>query len=633
MPALNAQLMNMPDRRQVSLRWLIGAILVGVTSIFLMGGALFAALEGKQELASPGKAFQRKAGEQRTGDLARKGDKPGIDLSVSSASSNVMMVSTVIREGNRDVVKVRPFLQIATSLAVGPRADLTYPSYDPAAIFAQGGGDSQSPAGATGQIYGANVDSEVTLQQDEFNPDDPKIIRSARQRDSDIEELVRQAAPRLTNGTASLASVAYFDPGRFSASENGFLVPQGFTITAENVTSRPMIAGEDYKGVRYEERVVRVRVAASVSFILKTEGMDEAEAGLIEKVLSADLGNSSLQPEDRVRIAFGIDNRSDDEPKKQAIRISVYRNTTHMVSIARTDDGRFIYAQEPDQIPQVASEDSRREQPVGRLPALYDGVFRASLGEGLGKDVATKLVRILASDVDIATRISPADEMNVFLSLEEGQEKASGKSDILFVALKLGDSTRRYYRFVDPKTGQTDYYDEDGKNVRKTLLRQPVPGGRFRSQFGRRYHPILKVSKMHWGVDWSAPRGTPILAAGDGTIESAGWESGYGKHTRVKHINGYTTSYSHQSTIANGIVPGAKVRQGQIIGYVGSTGLSTGPHLHYEVVVNGTKVDPMRIRLPTGKALRDDQLPVFLAERDRINALLGRDKEQQLAQF
>jgi murein DD-endopeptidase MepM/ murein hydrolase activator NlpD len=138
---------------------------------------------------------------------------------------------------------------------------------------------------------------------------------------------------------------------------------------------------------------------------------------------------------------------------------------------------------------------------------------------------------------------------------------------------------------------------------------------------------------MHWGVDWTAPRGTPILSAGDGTVEFAGWESGYGKQTRIRHLNGYITSYSHQSAIAGGIVPGAKVRQGQLIGYVGSTGLSTGPHLHYEVVVNGAKVDPMRIRLPKGKALKESQIAAFKAERDRIEALLASKAGDQLAQF
>ena len=242
-------------------------------------------------------------------------------------------------------------------------------------------------------------------------------------------------------------------------------------------------------------------------------------------------------------------------------------------------------------------------------------------------------MRILASDVDIGQSVSPNDELNVFLSLEDGEEKPTKKSDVLYVSARLGETTRKYYRFVDASTGQADYYDESGKNVRKTLLRQPVPGGVFRSPFGMRYHPILKVSKMHWGVDWAAPRGTPILAAGDGVVEIGRLGSGLRQADRDQAHQRLQDDLFAPECIAPGIVPGAHVRQGQIIGYVGSTGLSTGPHFHFEIAVNGTKVDPMRIRLPQGKALKEDQLAVFNAERDRIDALLNRDKEDQLAQY
>src|SRR5690606_5305192 len=178
--------------------------------------------------------------------------------------------------------------------------------------------------------------------------------------------------------------------------------------------------------------------------------------------------------------------------------------------------------------------------------------------------------------------------------------------------------------------GTVDYFDKDGRSARQFLLRSPVPTGQFRSGFGMRRHPILGYSRMHSGVDWSAPRGTPIIAAGNGTVKKAGWASGYGKQVQIQHANGYVSSYSHQSEIAKGIVPGATVRQGQVIGYVGSTGLSNGPHLHYELIVNGTKVDPMRVRLPGGKALKDEELEAFLAERDRIDALLRSDDDPQL---
>ena len=138
-----------------------------------------------------------------------------------------------------------------------------------------------------------------------------------------------------------------------------------------------------------------------------------------------------------------------------------------------------------------------------------------------------------------------------------------------------------------------------------------------------RRHPVLRYRKLHSGVDWSAPRGTPIIAAGSGTVIKAGWAGGYGKQTQIQHANGYVSSYSHQTAYAKGIRDGARVRQGQVIGYVGSTGLSTGPHLHYEVIVNGRKVDPMRIRLPQGRALKGEMLDAFLAERDRVDSLVN----------
>jgi murein DD-endopeptidase MepM/ murein hydrolase activator NlpD len=145
----------------------------------------------------------------------------------------------------------------------------------------------------------------------------------------------------------------------------------------------------------------------------------------------------------------------------------------------------------------------------------------------------------------------------------------------------------------------------------------------MRSGFGARRHPILGYTKMHTGVDWGAPNGSPIIATGNGTIEKAGWEGGYGKYIRIQHANGYKTAYGHMSAFARGIRPGVRVRQGQIIGFVGSTGLSTGPHCHYEVLVNGRFVNPMRIKLPRGRELDGQTLVGFSRERDRIEQLLG----------
>ena len=147
--------------------------------------------------------------------------------------------------------------------------------------------------------------------------------------------------------------------------------------------------------------------------------------------------------------------------------------------------------------------------------------------------------------------------------------------------------------------------------------------GIIRSGFGWRVHPILGYRRLHTGVDYAAPRMTPIMAAGNGVVEKAGPTSGYGNFVLLRHTNGYETGYGHQSRFAKGIVPGARVRQGQIIGYVGSTGLSTGPHLHFEIRVNGSPVDPLRIRLPRGRVLEGELLGGFERERERIDALLA----------
>jgi murein DD-endopeptidase MepM/ murein hydrolase activator NlpD len=240
-----------------------------------------------------------------------------------------------------------------------------------------------------------------------------------------------------------------------------------------------------------------------------------------------------------------------------------------------------------------------------------------------------QLVKLLASDVDYQARVHPADRLQVFFSNPDDGDSATDQSELLYVSSTFGGSLRNFYRF-QMEDGSVDYFNEEGRSSRPFLLRKAVPTGVFRSGFGMRRHPILGYSRMHTGVDWAAPSGTPIIAAGDGIVEKAGWDSGYGRQTIIRHANGYESSYNHQSAFAQGVVPGARVRQGQVIGYVGSSGLATGPHLHYELIVNDTKVDPMRVRLPNSKVLKGPELEAFERERERIDELLEADASGQL---
>jgi murein DD-endopeptidase MepM/ murein hydrolase activator NlpD len=248
------------------------------------------------------------------------------------------------------------------------------------------------------------------------------------------------------------------------------------------------------------------------------------------------------------------------------------------------------------------------------------------------KDMTALIIKLLASNVDFQAQLRPTDSLEAFFSVADSAGQATEDSELLYVNARFGDTQTRFYRFQDPDDGTVDYFDENGKSIRQFLLRNPVPNGIFKSGFGMRRHPILGFARMHTGVDWAAPRGTAIIAAGNGTVEKAGWDSGgYGNQTIVRHANGYESSYNHQSAIAKGVVPGAKIRQGQVIGWVGTTGESTGPHLHYELIVNGTKVDPLRIRLPGGKSLQGEALAKFEDERKRIDTLLNNQTPDQVA--
>jgi murein DD-endopeptidase MepM/ murein hydrolase activator NlpD len=235
--------------------------------------------------------------------------------------------------------------------------------------------------------------------------------------------------------------------------------------------------------------------------------------------------------------------------------------------------------------------------------------------------VIADLIRVYSYDVDFQRKTQPGDSFEVLYVGED--ENPDSKADVLYASLTIGGEVRKFYRYQTGDDGLVDYYDESGKSARKFLVRKPVANAIMRSGFGARNHPILGYTKMHTGVDWAAPQGTPIFASGTGVVEKVGWEGGYGKYIRIKHNNGYETAYGHMTAFARGMQPGTRVRQGQVIGFVGSTGLSTGAHVHYEILVNGRFVDPMRIKLPRGRALEGAVLANFDKERERIDGVMA----------
>jgi murein DD-endopeptidase MepM/ murein hydrolase activator NlpD len=230
------------------------------------------------------------------------------------------------------------------------------------------------------------------------------------------------------------------------------------------------------------------------------------------------------------------------------------------------------------------------------------------------------MIRIYSYDVDFQRRVQTGDAFDVLYADDETGE---GHGEVRYVSLTLGGETKRYYHYQTTDDGTYDYYDETGKSAKKFLVRKPVAVGIMRSGFGERNHPLLHYMKSHTGVDWAAPFGTPIFAAGNGSIDEIGVKGGYGKYVRLRHANGYETAYGHMTAFARGLNVGSRVRQGQVIGFVGSTGLSTGAHVHFEILINDRFVNPMTVRLPRGRVLDGTALASFEKNREQLDALMA----------
>ena len=270
----------------------------------------------------------------------------------------------------------------------------------------------------------------------------------------------------------------------------------------------------------------------------------------------------------------------------------------------------------------VAGEDKKK---LFSKLKLYEVEIHNSIYESLKKidtpdEIIMEFVQLYSFDIDFQRDIRKGNMIKIFFEIyTDSQNNYIKSGNINFSEIILDDESYELYRFQSEGDEFVEYFNSDGKSATKALMKTPINGARLSSGFGMRKHPILGYNKKHQGVDFAAPTGTPIMAAGTGHIEFVGNNGGAGKYIRIKHLNGYKTSYSHLSKYASGIQKNVKVRQGQVIGYVGNTGLSTGPHLHYEVIFNGKRINPMKMKLPSGKQLKDKNLEIFLAEKNRIN--------------
>lgn len=608
-PPLRADGEEPGSSRSVNIRWFASTILAGVLGMGLLGATIVTSLNGVTNMASPGvfarwDPYSGRAG--RGTNSVRKGDQIALGRGVDE-DRQTFRVSTTSKVGNREIVRTRPVTRIAANLSLAA-VNVDIPKFNPAAMFAEND-EPLPPADAEpasdGDISYVVRDLKGMRIGTEEGPTTPLDEVLASVRDTAAMEMVQSNDFQAAFGGIEA-------PGLQTASLASLAPAPNVTVVAKTST-RATASGND------GERVVTAQANERLADILLREGASAAEARDIADAFGAQsgYGTMGLQAGQTVRILMApLPNG-----RQQPVRIIVTNGKTESI-VALSDTGGYVSVADAPEIAmegEIVTEDQESAS-AGDL-SLYQSFYGTALMKGVPKPVIEELVRVFSYDADFQRKAGRGDSFQVlYVSDDAGQ--VDGKPEILYTSLVSGGEVRRYYRYQAPD-GTVDYYDEEGRSARKFLVRKPIAQAVLRSGFGLRRHPILGYSKMHTGVDWGAPRGTPIYAAGNGVIEYAERKGGYGNQVKIRHANGYETAYGHMSGFARGLKPGMRVRQGQVIGYVGSTGLSTGPHLHYEVLVNGRFVNPMRIKVPRGQELEGPALAEFQRERERIDALAG----------
>ena len=296
-----------------------------------------------------------------------------------------------------------------------------------------------------------------------------------------------------------------------------------------------------------------------------------------------------------------------------------------------TRDGRDIYALKDPESGWLAI---RAIRPVDTYLTFANGtingsIYKSTITAGVPDAAFNEYVRVMGFSVDFQREIRNGDVFELLYETTYDQITGNAVNTRLhYASLKLSGNQLAFYRYENSDSG-IGWFDRNGASAARTLIRTPISGARLSSSFGRRKHPVSGYTAMHKGVDFAAPTGTPIIAAGSGVVSKAGWRGSYGRYVRIRHNSTYDTAYAHMKSIARGISAGSRVQQGQIIGYVGSTGRSTGPHLHYEILVNNRQVNPVTVRLPTGTRLDEVYLPAFSRQVDLVDAeVLSRGSTQ-----
>jgi murein DD-endopeptidase MepM/ murein hydrolase activator NlpD len=605
-------------------QWFSGTILTGVCGAALMGGAVFASLDGETNFATVPERVENvlRGAIGAIGDrlaTTRKSDRLP-PAGEASGARQVIRDTKPVRVGEREVMRVRTYVRVSANLTLST-SDLTasIPPFNAQKLLAAAGTD-----GVPVDEQGAEPDAEVSFVTRDLAGLLPRmrVTAAGALPIDDVLHRVRETA-NWTGSSPARFQVASLPPAGsvppLAYAADGTPDPYaGFEtrIVPENITLLAKTASQTTGGNSWSERAIVVKKGDSIVSILKELGASQDEIKAIAAALGPRGRDGGLKEGQKLRILVAA---SSVTPRAQPIRVIISGDSAIEAVVALSDRGKYVSVDVASMNTEVG--DSTDDEDDGTGMRLYHSLYETALRNHIPRPVIEGLIRIYSYDVDFQHKAQPGDSFEVVYAGEE-DAAPDAKADVMFATLTVGGDTKKFYRFQTPDDGVVDYYDETGKSAKKFLVRKPLGQGIMRSGFGSRNHPLLGYMKMHTGVDWAAPLGTPIYASGNGVVDKVGWESGYGKYVRIRHSNGYETAYGHMTAFARATQPGARVRQGQVIGYVGSTGLSTGPHLHYEILVNGRFVDPLRLKLPRGRVLDGSLLANFEKERDALDAMV-----------
>ena len=608
-------------------KWLVSTMIAGTVGIAALGIALYGAMnveDGSGMVESLKKAsvaalepFKPKTmdNKQLTSSFGKSDRLPATSQGLSTRY--IIHDSVVQKKQGREFIAIKPYARIVTRLATNVSAEQeNIPHFNPFKLYA-----NLAPVSSNNKIkikaHKKAAETKIVELIGGILPDED----GQEMNQSEIHALVSN---EYQNENFAMRATIYNENEAETSPEldpeDALLDP---SLKSKNVSviEKTIIIPDEDSIEGLENHIVAVGKNDTLSKILKRENVSSWHAPAVIEAMGPIFAPSKIGAGQEIHLMLAPSLTQINE--KDLVRISIYQSGVHLVSVSRNPAGEFIassHGAHTALLEQLASKKSSRRS------SLYQSFYHAAKKQNLNHDQIMKILRIHAYDSDFKQRVGPGDGFELFFDLKDGPTESEGKlRELLFTGVTIGGESHKFYRYRTPD-GEVDFYDENGDNAKKFLMRKPVRGGgaRLSSGYGMRFHPLLKRRKMHKGVDWAARPGTPILAAGNGRIEARKRHAGYGNYVRIKHANGYKTSYAHMLRFGKGIHKGAKVRQGQVIGYVGSTGLSSGPHLHYEILVNNRHVNPMRIHVPRGRQLRGKLLADFQKERLRIDDLMRR---------